>query len=73
MRCIHFALCTVIVQFVSAAVQSGEGLRASLMSRHFSSIMERQGGRTKIVDELESNLRAKLHMGGVIKSTTTKT
>ena len=31
------------------------------------SIMERQGGRTKIVDELESNLTAKLHIYGLIK------
>ena len=37
------------------------------------SIMERQGGWTKIVDELESNLRAKLHMDGLIKYKTTKT
>ena len=37
------------------------------------SIMERQGGRTTIVDELESNLRAKLHMDGLIKYKTTKT
>ena len=35
---LHFALCTVIVQFVSVAVQSGEGLRASLMSRHFAQL-----------------------------------
>ena len=70
-----YTLCTVhcysaVCQWCSAKRRR---VRASLMSRHFSSIMERQGGRTKIVDELESNLRAKLHMDGLMKYKTTKT
>ena len=71
---LHFALCTLhcycaVRQWCSAKRRRAERLADEPPLR---SIMERQGGWTTIVDELESNLRAKLHMYGLIKSTTTK-
>ena len=74
LRALH-TLCTLhcycaVRQCCSAKLRRVESLADEPPLR---SIMERQGGRTTIVDELESNLRAKLHMDGLIKSTTTKT
>ena len=72
---LHFALCTLhcycaVRQRCSAKRRRVESLADEPPLR---SIMERQGGRTTIVDELGSNLRANFHMDGLIKSTTTKT
>ena len=70
MRCIDFALCTLHCYCAARQWCSAKRRRVERLADEpaLRSIMERQGGWTTIVDELESNLRAKLHMDGLIKS-----
>ena len=65
---LHCALLQCSSSVLQCKAKKGESLADEPPLR---SIIERQGGWTTIVDELESNLTAKLHMDGLIKSTTT--